>query len=62
LLYELSKFTYFNISCSNSCVVKTDKTTYYTKTLKIDKIDPLMVWLNNKAINTTFLSIKDIKN
>ena len=62
LLYELSNFTYFNISCSNSCIVKTDKTTYYTKSLKIDKISPLMVWLNNKSINTRFISIKDAKN
>lgn len=62
LLYELSWFTYFDIYCDNSCIVKTPSKTYYNvNSLKVDKVDPLIVWIKDKSISTKSLSIKDTK-
>jgi len=62
LLYELSFFNYFDITCDNTCVVQTDKTTYYAKSFKVDKINSCIVWIDEKPISTTYVNIKDDKN
>lgn len=63
LLYELSFYNYFDIYCENSCNIIMDKKNYNNvKSFKIDKVDPLMVWINWKSINTESIKITDSDN
>ena len=58
LLYELSKLKYYNIKCTNTCTIITDKWTFKNlKHIKVDKFTNLLVWLKNKSISTSSLTI-----
>ena len=61
LLYDLTtKFKHYDFKCSKVCVLYTDRWTYTAKTFSVDKVDPLIVWIGNKAISTSKLTIDSV--
>ena len=61
LLYELTnKFNHYDFKCSKACILRTDKWTYTAKTFSVDKVDPLIVWIDKKAVSTKFLTIDSV--
>lgn len=58
LLYELSFFNHYEISCDKTCNIFTSKWKISNiKSFKVDKLDNLLIWINWKAINSSYLKI-----
>jgi len=58
LLYELSFFKYYDISCDKTCDIFTSKWKISNiKSFKVDKLNNLLIWVNWKVINSSYLKI-----
>ena len=60
LLYDLSLFRHYNISCSKICIIQTDKWTFTAKSFQIDKLNNLLLWIWKKAINVNKVTINPV--